>query len=148
MVRFKSVSTAFATVAFFLVTIVAVACSAAATPTPVMQTVVVELDEWSVRPDKTSVSAGDVTFEARNVGTIAHELVVLKTDLAADELVLEGTQVSEEASGELIGEIEEDELGPGQSTANTFGLASGKYVLFCNIPGHYQSGMLADFEVR
>jgi uncharacterized cupredoxin-like copper-binding protein len=108
----------------------------------------VELEEWNVRPNKASVPVGSVTFVARNVGTIPHELVVLKTDLNADSLVREGAQVNEDASGELIGEIEEDELGPGQSARGTFDLRAGKYVLFCNIPAHYQSGMFTNFEVR
>lgn len=131
-----------------MLALLAVACGAPATPPPMGETVVVELDEWNVRPHKATVSAGGVTFEARNVGTIPHELVVLKTDLAADALVVEGAVVNEDASGEEIGEIEEDELGPGQSASATFDLTSGKYVLFCNIPGHYQSGMFAALEVR
>jgi len=147
-VRIRLTASVLATVSVFLLAILSVACGAAATTAPLGETVAVELDEWNVRPDKTTVSAGGVTFEARNVGTIPHELVILKTDLNADSLVLEGAQVSEDASGELIGEIEEDELGPGQSATATFDLTAGKYVLFCNIPGHYQSGMFTDFEVR
>ncbi len=94
MIPFKPVSAALTTITVLLIAIVASACSAASSPTSSGQTVFVELDEWDVRPDKTSVSAGNVTFEARNVGTIAHELVVIRTDLAADELVVEGAQVS------------------------------------------------------
>jgi uncharacterized cupredoxin-like copper-binding protein len=125
-----------------------VACGGAATPVPTEQTVVVELEEWNVTPDKSSVAAGTVTFEAKNIGTIPHELVVLKTDLPADSLVVEEAVVNEDASGETIGEIEEDELGPGQSSSASLDLTPGKYVLFCNIPAHYQSGMFAAFEVR
>ena len=128
--------------------LLSVACGGAGTPVPTEQTVVVELEEWNVSPDKSSVAAGIVTFEAKNIGTIPHELVVLKTDLPADSLVVEEAVVNEEASGELIGEIEEDELGPGQSSSASFNLTPGKYVLFCNIPAHYQSGMFAAFEVR
>lgn len=137
-----------ATTVLLLIALLSVACGAAATPTLAGQAVVVELDEWNVRRDKAAVPAGSATFEARNVGTIPHEMVVLKTDLAAESLVVEGSEVNEDASGELIGEVEEDELGPGQSSSTNFNLTAGKYVLFCNIPGHYRSGMFTDFEVR
>jgi uncharacterized cupredoxin-like copper-binding protein len=131
-----------------LLVLLSVACGGAATPAPTGETVVVELKEWSVTPDKSSVAAGRVTFEAKNVGTIPHELVVLKTALPADALVVEESVVNEDASGELIGEIEEDELAAGQSSSTSFDLTPGKYVLFCNIPAHYQSGMFVAFEVK
>jgi uncharacterized cupredoxin-like copper-binding protein len=137
-----------ATTALVLTGLVMVACGTVPTPAPAGETVMVELDEWNVRPDKATVPAGSITFEARNVGTIPHELVVIKTDLAADSLVVAGSVVDEDASGESMGEIEEDELGPGQSASATFNLTSGQYVLFCNIPAHYQSGMFAALEVR
>ena len=53
--------------------LLSVACGGAATPAPTGETVVVELKEWVVTPDKTSVSAGRVIFEAKNVGTIPHD---------------------------------------------------------------------------
>jgi hypothetical protein len=34
------------------------------------------------------------------------------------------------------------------SATGTFDLSAGKYVLFCNMPGHYQSGMSTNFEVE
>jgi uncharacterized cupredoxin-like copper-binding protein len=149
LARIESRAGILATAALLLAGLVLVACGTAPTPAPTGETVVIQLNEWNVRPDQATVRAGDVTFGARNVGAIPHELVVLKTDLAADSLVVvEGSVVDEDASGEEIGEIEEDELGPGQSASATFKLTSGTYVQFCNIPGHYQSGMFAALEVR
>ena len=114
------------------------------TPTvPAAAAVAVELGEWFVTSDPSSVSAGEVTFAAENVGAIEHELIVLKTDLAADALV-----VDEAASGTFLGEIEPDELGPGQSASMTLDLALGSYVLFCNTPAHYQTGMRTAFQVE
>lgn len=101
----------------------------------------VELKDMVIIPDTTSISAGSVTFEAHNSGPSAHEIVVLKTDLAADALpeAADG-RVDEEGAGvELIGEIEE--FASGLDESGTFDLTPGNYVLVCNIPGHYQSGM-------
>jgi uncharacterized cupredoxin-like copper-binding protein len=121
------------------------------TPTPGEQTVEVELGEWFVRPTPASVPAGMVQFNARNVGQVEHELIVLKTDLQPDALpkrAEDQTRVDEDASGELIGEIEPDELGPGEEASATYNLQPGAYVLLCNLPAHYELGMFVGFSVE
>src|SRR3990170_815044 len=65
------------------------------------------LDEWSVVANPSEVPAGPVTFTAVNAGDEDHELVVLKTDLAADALPVVDSKVDEVAAGEEIGEIED-----------------------------------------
>ena len=119
-----------------------------ATPTPVRTAVNVALDAGFIGPDQSTAQAGEITFVATNSGLQGHQLIVLKTDLAHDALVVAGAQVDEAASGQVIDKILDDELGPGLSASITLNLAAGKYVLFCNIPTHYQSGMSASFEVR
>ena len=57
------------------------------------------------------------------------------------------SQVDESQSGMAIGTIAESELGPGKSASGIFDLAPGKYVLFCNLGGHYKNGMYTAFEV-
>lgn len=100
----------------------------------------VELKDMAIIPETTSISAGSVTFDAHNSGPGAHEMVVLKTDLAADALPEADGLVDEEGTGvEMIGEIEE--FASGLDESGTFDLTPGNYVLVCNVPGHYQSGM-------
>jgi uncharacterized cupredoxin-like copper-binding protein len=118
-------------------------------------TVPVTLQEWSVQPAKPSVSAGKVTFDVKNEGPDdPHELVVIKTDLAPDQLPTDADgKVDEVGAGiEFIGEIEE--FDPGQSESATFELKAGKYVFICNIveteadgtkEAHYKLGMRAPF---
>ncbi len=108
----------------------------------------VVLNEWSVAPNVASVTAGQGTFEAANQGVQPHELVVIKTDLAPDKLVMRADEpkVNEEASGQLVGEIEE--LQPGKTEKGTMTLPAGRYVLICNISGHYQLGMRVAFEAK
>jgi uncharacterized cupredoxin-like copper-binding protein len=110
-------------------------------------TVNVELNEWNIIPNVSSVAAGDVEFVATNTGAIEHELVVLKTELAADALPVAGGRVDEHGGAgiEAIGEIES--FAAGATERATLALTAGSYVLICNIAGHYQSGMHVGFTV-
>ena len=83
--------------------------------------------------------AGAVTFTVNNTGTVTHELVVLRTDLAEDQLpanAAEPGKVSEDGS---LGES--GDIAAGTSGDFTLTLAPGHYVLICNEPGHYTAGM-------
>jgi hypothetical protein len=42
--------------------------------------------EWTIKPSGSSVSAGKVTFDAKNTGQEDHELVVLRTNTPAAKL--------------------------------------------------------------
>lgn len=113
-------------------------------------TVNVELGEYYIKPDKSEVPAGKVRFVAKNVGQLEHELIVLKTELAADQLPYNEKEqkAEEEQAGQVLGEIEPDELPPGKSAEMTLDLAAGHYVLLCNLPEHYKNGMRIDFRAR
>jgi uncharacterized cupredoxin-like copper-binding protein len=121
----------------------------AATPTPSDHaTVAVDMGEWFMTATPASAPAGEVDFDATNSGNIEHELVIVKTDLAHDALVMADGKVDEAASGTLIGEIEPDQLPAGASASATFNLAAGNYALICNLPGHYAAGMHTGFTVN
>ena len=106
---------------------------------------------------KTSVPAGDVTFVVKNSGTVDHELVVLKTDLAAGKLpvndagdppakVTSGANKVDEANN--VGETGDPNLKPGASRTFTVkNMVAGKYVLVCNLALHYTKGMHQAFTV-
>ena len=53
-------------------------------------------------------------------------------------------QVDEDKVGDK-GEV--SELDPGKSGTLTVALKPGKYLLICNVPGHYSAGMWTEFEV-
>ena len=120
-------------------------------------TIAVELKEWTVLPARADVPAGTVTFEARNTGEDAHELVVVRAaDPASLPLAADGTVDEEKLpEGAFVGEIEP--FPAKQHCTGTFELAAGSYALFCNIleteadgsrENHYANGMRARFEVR
>jgi uncharacterized cupredoxin-like copper-binding protein len=112
------------------------------------------LQEWAVEPEPSEADAGQVYFLAENAGTEPHELVVIRTDLAPDELPTVEGKVDEEAEGlELIGEIEG--FAAGSEASGVFDLQAGDYVLVCNIvevedgenESHYEQGMYVSFTV-
>jgi hypothetical protein len=121
-------------------------------------TVAVTLQEFSINPDSDSAAAGEVTFEATNEGpNDPHELVVIRTDLAADALPMSedgGVDEGGEGIEEVIGEIEEFPVGETESA--TFDLEAGSYVLICNVveeedgelESHYVEGMRTPFTVE
>ncbi len=73
--------------------------------------------------------------------------IILVVFLLALVLVACSSQVNEGASGTVMGTIPESELSAGRSARTTFDLSPGKYVLICNIPGHYKDGMFEAFQV-
>jgi uncharacterized cupredoxin-like copper-binding protein len=102
----------------------------------------VTLKEFKVSPTVSSVKPGKVTFKIKNRGALDHELVVIKTNLAASKLPVKGGKVS------LKSVAQAGPFGPGRGSSLTVALKAGKYVLICNVKGHYQAGQRAAFTVR
>lgn len=110
-------------------------------------TVTGELKEWEVSVDADTVAAGQVTFEITNNGTIGHEFLVVKTDIADGEIPVDGDHFPEDAEGiTVIDEIGEYPAGETQSLVLT--LEPGNYQLVCNLPAHYGAGMHTSFIVE
>lgn len=102
--------------------------------------------EWVVKVDATTAAAGDVTFTVTNEGTIGHEFLVVKTDIAVGEIPLDGDHFAEPTDGiEVINEI--GEFAQGTTESLTLNLTPGTYQLVCNLPAHYGSGMHVLFKV-
>lgn len=108
-----------------------------------VSTVNATLNEWSITTNAPDAKAGNVTFDATNTGNAPHELVVLKTDQAAGSLKVTDGRVSEKDS---VGEV--SDVKAGKSGKTKLDLKPGKYVLVCNLPGHYQQGMYTSLTVK
>lgn len=105
--------------------------------------VAVALDEWKLVPSRVAVRAGRVTFVVRNDGSMAHEFVVLRSDRRARGLPVKGGKAVETGRrGEL------SQIASGVSRRLTLTLRAGRYVLLCNLLGHYQAGQFAALRVR
>lgn len=105
-------------------------------------TVKVVKKEWALIPSLRSARAGKTTFLVRNVGKLDHSFVVLRTDRPANSLPGKGAKAVEIG---LRGKIAA--FRPGQTRGLTLTLKPGKYVLICNVPGHYKAGQFASFRV-
>jgi uncharacterized cupredoxin-like copper-binding protein len=89
-----------------------------------------------------SLPAGARTFDVRNEGAMPHELVILRTDVKAADLPVEGAVATE--TGRVAGTADIPSGGTATLEAD---LAPGHYVVLCNVPGHYQGGMYADLTM-
>lgn len=104
------------------------------------------LDEWSVSVDAASAPAGEVLFTIDNNGTIGHEFLIVKTDIAPGEIPIVDDHFPEDADGiEVIDEI--GEYAAGTTEALVVTLTPGSYQLVCNLPDHYGNGMYTGFVV-
>lgn len=104
-----------------------------------------DMKEYVMGLTSTEVRAGTVTFIARNAGTTAHDLIVLRTDLAADKLPID-TQTQKAKEDGKIGGV--DQVAPGKNQNLRLELPAGAYVVICNVPTHYQLGMRTSLTVK
>jgi uncharacterized cupredoxin-like copper-binding protein len=119
----------------------------------------VSLREFSIAPRPTQVKAGSVEFTVHNVGTITHEMVLVRA-ASPDALPRVATATSERAVGDVDEEAiskadtigETGDVKAGKTVVKTFKLTPGTYVMFCNIDSaasgggvlnHFSHGMTA-----
>ena len=112
--------------------------------------------KFFVTADKDTVPAGETTFVIDNVGAIHHEFAIFKTDLAADKLPVDAEgKVDEEKAGLLEEAVyatpvrgdPDHRIRDGRGANFTIDLKPGKYVLLCNLAGHYKASQFVSFTV-
>jgi uncharacterized cupredoxin-like copper-binding protein len=127
-----------------LVALLLAACSGATAAPPAV--VDVQLKTYSVTPNPATAKAGEVTFNVTNAATDQqHEFVVVKSDLAADQLPVGSDSTVSADAVTVVDKV--TGLDAGKTGTLTVNLAAGQYVLICNRPGHYQAGMHTGFTV-
>jgi uncharacterized cupredoxin-like copper-binding protein len=109
------------------------------------RSVLVRLIDYGVRPSTTSAPAGRVTFVVHNADSVPHNLVVLRTNVAPRSLPVTGDHGRAREVGRRGGTAW---LRDEQTVRLTLNLRVGRYLLICNVPGHYQRGMVTVFRVR
>ncbi|ELV8684308.1 hypothetical protein QNE28_004307 [Vibrio fluvialis] len=123
-------------------------------PAASMSAQVVHADLWDqmgvmgIKLDVPSVVEGSVSFEVINSSkTMVHEMLVVKVNNFHENLPYQANEARViEDKVQDFGEV--SELEPGQSGSLTVNLKPGKYLLLCNIPGHYEMGMFTPFIVE
>lgn len=99
------------------------------------------LAEFKLSNVPTTLPAGKSDLTITNNGSVDHELLIFKSDLApaaypadADGKILEeGAGINKVSDG--------DNVTAGQTQKRTVDLAAGTYLFVCNLPGHFKSGM-------
>jgi hypothetical protein len=95
-------------------------------PTPLPSRTAVDLDEWRVTPAYRELAAGEVEFNAANLGEDDHDFSI-RDDATPLRTVA---------------------LAPGESASVRVTLAAGVYTLYCSLPSHEGYGMRAKVTVR
>jgi uncharacterized cupredoxin-like copper-binding protein len=93
------------------------------------------------------VSSGEVRLSVRNKGPVGHELIVVRLRGFRLPFRRDGLTLDEEALEPAIAGALEPGL-PGGLRELRVHLSPGRYVLFCNMSGHYLGGMHANLVVR
>jgi uncharacterized cupredoxin-like copper-binding protein len=109
----------------------------------------VTLNDWSITGEgdgPLSAQAGQVTFEIQNVGAVAHDFVVIATDIDVADLLVDANLVDEGAAGVVIGRALP--INAGNSDVLRLELEAGTYAVICNIAGHYEMGMYTSLTVE
>jgi uncharacterized cupredoxin-like copper-binding protein len=93
--------------------------------------------------------AGKVEFEVKNSSTsMVHEFLIVKTDMTFDQFPIDPENPAKVDEDKLKGVKElSSDLDPGKSGKLTMDLKPGRYVVFCNQPGHFAAGMHLVFTV-
>lgn len=109
----------------------------------------IALGDYFFAPKDVTAQAGPTTISAPNEGAVEHELVVFKTNMDPAKLPTEANgDVDEEKMDKVAiaaGEVADVEAG--ETKSGNFKLTPGKYVIFCNLPGHYAQGMYGTLTV-
>ena len=102
------------------------------------------LTDFEIKPAETETPAGGVSFDLQNDGPSEHTFFLVKTDLADDALPVVDHVVD---LGALDIVAQAGVLPFGTEASVSADLSAGPYVMFCNLPGHYESDMHAAFTV-
>lgn len=128
----------------WLVLLALVALIAPAMAETAAHTVTVRLTNYRILPSVTSIVAGPVTFVVHNTDNVPHNFVVLRTNIASASLPVTGRHGRAQEVGRVGGT---PVFYTEQTERLTVNLSSGRYLLICNVPGHFQRGMVAVVRV-
>ena len=102
--------------------------------------------DFRITAPKRSAS-GNLVLSVHNRGPDAHELIVVREPTSRLPLRRDGSTVSEEKLDPVTaGALEPGH--PGSNRKLRLHLAPGRYVLFCNMSGHYLGGMHTELVVE
>ena len=106
-----------------------------------------EVKDFAIGIDAGGAKSGDVRFSITNNGAVAHEFLVVKTEIEAGMIPLTEEKKFSEDNPDLTVIDEIPEWEPGETKTLTVKLDPGNYQIVCNIVDHYKAGMWLPFIV-
>jgi uncharacterized cupredoxin-like copper-binding protein len=123
-------------------TLLAATTLAHADPTAVKVRLLDEPDgQMSLTLDKPAVEAGAVEFVIANESSaMKHEVMIVPWPEGTEALPYndKAQQADEDHLASMVGV---EDINPQQTVTARFVLSKGRYLLFCNEPGHYRANM-------
>lgn len=93
------------------------------------------------------IASGNVTVTVTNNGPDDHELIIVRATTARLPLRTDGLTANEEKLTPIIA-LSLEPATPGSVRTAHVQLRPGRYVLFCNMAGHFMAGMRTTLVVR
>jgi uncharacterized cupredoxin-like copper-binding protein len=121
-------------------------CGASSAESPSGNVIAVTERDFAITAPKV-LPAGDVVLRVSNKGPVAHELLVVRAPVNALPMRRDGLTVDEDR----LVRSEVGVLEPADAHARrdlSVHLTPGRYVLFCNMSGHFLGGMHRLLVVR
>jgi len=131
--------------AALLLAVALVACAEAPAFEAGAVQLVAELKDYSVNLSVSEVKAGALKIGIRNRGSQPHDFLVVRTDLAPDQLPYDAGLAKAKEDG-VVGKTRD--VRAGGTAALSVTLGPGSYVVICNVAGHYQLGMRAALKAN
>jgi uncharacterized cupredoxin-like copper-binding protein len=101
--------------------------------------------EFKITLTHKSAPAGKVAFTVKNDGKLTHQFIVLRTTKPAGSLPMHGATVQLTKAGHVMGQL--TRIQPGKTMHLTVDVTKARYVILCNMPGHYKAGQYTTFDV-
>jgi uncharacterized cupredoxin-like copper-binding protein len=120
-------------------------CGGTPPPAPGSVLGIGERDFHITAPARTS--AGEVTLRVHNAGPDTHELFIVRAPQAASLPLRADAMTVDESAIETRTVTNVDAIAPGSTRDAHLRLAPGRYLLFCNMAGHYRGGMHSELVV-
>ncbi len=120
-------------------------CAGAAETIPPDVDLAVTMKDYRVEMNVTTVKAGTVKIGIKNAGGMEHSFELIRSELPFDKLPMDTGAAKAKEDG-LVKQVKS--IAVGKVSTLTAELAAGKYVVICNVAGHYQLGMRAALTVE
>ena len=104
--------------------------------------------KMGIKTNPNTVNNGSVRFEVTNLASnLVHEVLISR--ITDENQLLPFDQSRNKVDTEslqTLGSV--SEIDPNKTASITLDLKPGKYLLFCNVAGHYMAGMWAVIEIK